>query len=60
MPHRPLCEKCPWRDMDAMRTEFPNVVADAEAHGGDGYVCHTRMGPCDGPKVMLAKETASA
>lgn len=57
MTHRPLCAACPWRDVDAVRAEFPDVAAYAES-GGDGFVCHTRMGRCDGPAVMLARKPA--
>jgi hypothetical protein len=49
-----MCEACPWRDMDAMVREHNDVVLFA-AHHPDGFVCHTRMGPCDGPKFILRR-----
>lgn len=49
---RDRCTACPWRDMEAMEREFPDVVEHARKDA-NGFVCHTRMGPCDGPKVAL-------
>lgn len=43
------CGACPWRDMETMRAEFPEVVEHAKTNP-DGFVCHTRCGPCPGPK----------
>jgi hypothetical protein len=40
--------------MDAMVREHNDVVLFA-AHHPDGFVCHTRMGPCDGPKFILRR-----
>lgn len=48
MTLRPQCRGCPWRNMDVMRAEFAAVVEHAEQNG-DGFVCHERCGPCDGP-----------
>lgn len=53
---RRRCDKCPWRDMQTMRRDFPTVVAHAEQNPGDGFVCHVRMGPCDGPLIAFRQE----
>lgn len=48
--HRTQCAACPWRDVD---TEVP---ADVQAHARehpDRFVCHTRCGPCPGPRLAL-------
>lgn len=50
---RSQCQACPWRNMKAMRADFPDVVAHAEAANGEGFVCHTRCGPCPGPVLGL-------
>lgn len=47
---RTQCRACPWRDVDAVRAEFPHVV-EAAAADPDGFVCHTRCGPCPGPRL---------
>jgi hypothetical protein len=52
---RKRCEACPWRDMEAMRRDFPEVVAHARARP-DGFVCHTRCGPCDGPTIAWRQD----
>lgn len=46
---RPQCSACPWRDMPRMHAEHASTVAYAAAGNLSGWVCHTRMGPCDGP-----------
>lgn len=48
---RPMCDKCPWRDPTTVDDVVPGVLAHAARHP-EGFVCHTRMGPCDGPLVM--------
>jgi hypothetical protein len=52
---RDRCRACPWRDMDMMERDFPDVVEHARENP-DGFVCHTRMGPCDGAKVALRRK----
>lgn len=37
-----------------MNREFPDVVEHAKTDP-NGFVCHTRMGPCDGAKVALRR-----
>lgn len=55
MELRPQCKECPWRDMEWMKKEAPETVEHARDNP-DGFVCHTRMGPCDGPSHALKKE----
>lgn len=45
---RPQCQPCPWRDVAWMQANAPDVLAAAR-QGVNGFVCHTRCGPCDGP-----------
>ncbi len=53
MELRPQCRKCPWRDLERMCVDgFQSVIEHAHVEP-DGFVCHTRMGPCDGPRHML-------
>lgn len=47
------CKPCPWRDMTAMRKDFPEVVAHAGQNPA-GFVCHTRCVPCPGPALERA------
>lgn len=56
---RDRCTACPWLDMEAMERDFPDVVEHAKSNP-DGFVCHTRCGPCDGPKVALRRELADS
>ena len=49
MKLRPQCSKCPWRDLDDCDSVVAGVVEYARTHL-DEFVCHTRMGPCDGPR----------
>jgi len=49
-----MCVACPWRDMEMMTRDFPKVVLFAADHPGE-FTCHTRRGPCDGPKFQLRK-----
>lgn len=46
---RPQCAACPWRNPDDCEATVPGVVEHARNHP-DGFVCHTRLGPCDGPR----------
>lgn len=60
MAPRPMCEKCPWRDLGDCESVVPGIVEHARSNP-DGFVCHVRMGPCDGPRRALKiKETADA
>jgi hypothetical protein len=45
---RSQCEKCPWRHLDDPDLPFTPAVIEA-ARKGEKFVCHVRMGPCDGP-----------
>lgn len=47
---RTQCAACPWRDMATMRADHPETVAHAKTDP-DGFVCHTRCGPCPGPAL---------
>lgn len=51
------CRPCPWRNPD---DEVPPEVVDHARENPDGFVCHTRCGPCPGPRLMLATEQAAA
>lgn len=47
---RPQCRACPWRGpLDDLNAVVPGIV-DHARRNPDGFVCHTRCGPCDGPR----------
>lgn len=56
MKLRPQCAKCPWRDPTVAESVIPGIVEHARTNP-DGFVCHTRMGPCDGPRHAGLVET---
>ena len=56
---RPQCAACPWRHLDDPDLPFTPEVIEA-ARQGQGFVCHTRMGPCDGPTYAGVYEAATS
>lgn len=49
--HRPWCEACPWRDLARMQADGQQYAIDHAQREPDSFVCHTRLGPCDGPRI---------
>jgi hypothetical protein len=48
---RTQCRECPWRDLSTV----PAYAVDhARAGHLDEFVCHTRCGPCPGPRLALS------
>lgn len=54
---RTQCQACPWRDMATMPDY---AVAYAREGHLDGFVCHTRCGPCPGPRLAIEAERRAA
>lgn len=54
MTPRTQCQACPWRNAD---DEVPPEVQAHAAEHPDGFVCHTRCGPCPGPRLHLQERT---
>jgi hypothetical protein len=51
---RTQCRECPWRDL----ATIPDYAMNAARNGNDGFVCHTRCGPCPGPALAGVLGTA--
>jgi hypothetical protein len=49
--HRAWCAACPWRDLARMVADGQQYAIDHAKKEPDSFVCHTRMGPCDGPRI---------
>lgn len=47
---RDQCSECPWRNTDEL---IPPEVVEHARTNLDGFVCHMRCGPCDGPRIAL-------
>jgi hypothetical protein len=52
-PARTQCRECPWRDLPTMPAY---AVEYAQAGHLDDFVCHTRCGPCPGPRLALGTD----
>lgn len=60
-PTIPPCKACPWvsnQQRDLVAINQPQVKAAALA--GQMFVCHVRMGECQGIKIFREKETGVA
>lgn len=56
---RDRCKACPWLDLATLEVEDPDIVAHARTNP-HGFVCHTRLGPCDGPVVAMKRSKVTA
>lgn len=61
MTLRDQCRACPWRKPNAGLPEGDPLAVDAiaAAKAGAAFVCHTRMGPCDGPTHAGVRQPAT-
>lgn len=51
------CAACPWRGDHPL---VPDDLVEYARTDPDGFVCHTRCGPCPGPRLLFDAEQKAA